>query len=341
VEPALNEERAAALRALDAADEPIAAIETDAADGAHLRRALIDIGDAVENALRRWLRDAPTVPFDVRLKALAGDELRPDEVLGELRRHDIISLELAAGVHELLEVRRRLVAGSAPEPDDSRLATGAVERLRIELESPATAAFAGSPTTTQPFAADDTLAVPPDPPRSRFTRSARPSWAIPVAALVIAVLVGLLIFLIAPDRDDPNLAQGISLFRSGAYAEAASHFWRSAEANPDDPTPHLYLARIHRRMDRPDLAGPALSTALDLDPGDAAAHAELGFLLIDGGRAEQAVERFRTALRLDAESSSAWIGLVRALRAAGRDGAADRVLARAPEAVRDAFARPR
>ena len=56
----------------------------------------------------------------------------------------------------------------------------------------------------------------------------------------------------------------IALFRSGEYAEAVSHFYRYAQANPEDPLPHLYMARSHRRLKRYDLAAPELSAAMRL-----------------------------------------------------------------------------
>src|SRR5690606_6540749 len=112
---------------------------------------------------------------------------------------------------------------------------------------------------------------------------------------------------------------GVALFEQGAVADAAQHFWRYAEDHPDDPTPHLYRARIHRRMDRPQLAADAIRQAQEIAPDDPAAHRELGFLLLGMGQPDVAVGRFRQAIELDAASMEGWVGLVRALREAGRD----------------------
>lgn len=331
MDPELTAQRAPALRALEMAGDSLAALDRGSLDGAARRRAMLDAADAVESALRRWLRDSESIPIAVRLQAQSHEELREDSVLAELRQHNLLSVEAAASIHEMFELRRRLGAGSPPEPGDDRVVHRAVHRLQVELES------ATPPDRPRPHESardEETLvhAVPaPEPP----------AW---LARVIGAGGVALVLVLVAVAfwlgrRDDPGMAEGIALFRSGAYAEAASHFWRYAEANPDDATPHLYLARIHRRMRRPEMAGDEVRTALRLAPEDADAHAELGFLLLDTGRSDVAVERFRAALRLDPETASAWVGLVRALRADGRGDAAARVLARAPDSVREIFAR--
>src|SRR5690606_35904894 len=94
------------------------------------------VAAAVEMSLRRLLRDHPGAALQVRLRALAPDELRADEVLAELRQHDQISIELAAAVHELLEVRQRLRDGSALTPHDATLAYHVADRLEHEANRP-------------------------------------------------------------------------------------------------------------------------------------------------------------------------------------------------------------
>ena len=160
-----------------------------------------------------------------------------------------------------------------------------------------------------------------------------------VAGGLVFILVALGIWTLVP-RGSDELDEGITRFRTGAYEDAAAHFWRYAEANPEDPTPRLYLARIHRRLARYDLAVAQLDTALQLAPEDADVHAELGFLLLDTGHPAEAADRFRSALPLDPDAEAAWIGLVTALRRDGREDAAERVLQRAPPAVRSRLALP-
>src|SRR5690606_9016598 len=96
------------------------------------RTAVVQVAAAVEMSLRRLLRDFPTAALQVRLRALAPDELRADEVLAELRQHDQISIELAAAVHDLLEVRQRLRDGAPLSPHDATLAYHVADRLEHE-----------------------------------------------------------------------------------------------------------------------------------------------------------------------------------------------------------------
>ncbi|HET7273839.1 MAG TPA: tetratricopeptide repeat protein [Longimicrobiaceae bacterium] len=130
-----------------------------------------------------------------------------------------------------------------------------------------------------------------------------------------------------------EMEQGVALFRTGAYADAASHFFRYARSHPDEVAPHLYLARIHRRLERPDLAAPELKEALRIAPDDAGVHRELGFFFMDAGSYDAAIERFREALRLDPSSETAWVGMVQALRASGQTGMAESMLEQAPAEV--------
>lgn len=337
-------DQATPLRPLRAVDGVISSLRDGVLDGTGTRRAALQVADAIEMSLRYLLRDDPRVPMPVRLRALAPDELGTPELLAELRQNDRISMELAASVHELFEARRRLEQGSSLGGEDAPLVLRVADRLEAEVlraASPEPEAYDALPPAAADWEPAPTGgAAPPEPGETTMRLEARHRWPwLAGVAVVAAALLAVLLLLLPGDRSEAQMEQGIALFRSGAYADAASHFWRYAEANPDDPTPHLYLARIHRRMGRAEMAGEELQKAIALAPNDADVHAELGFLLLDTGRAPVAVERFRAALRLDRESAEGWIGLVRALRASGRAEAAERVLEQAPAEVRERFAR--
>lgn len=163
-------------------------------------------------------------------------------------------------------------------------------------------------------------------------------WLRIAAALAALLLVGLVLARwLGPDRGTDHMEQGVALFRAGSFADAAHHFYRHAQEHPDQAAPHLYLGRVHRRLGRTDLAGPALEEAERLAPDDAAVHREIGFLLIDLGRFDAAVERFRTATSQEPNAPESWLGLVMALRLDGRASEADQALAEAPAAVRTRF----
>ncbi|CAN5706722.1 hypothetical protein BH23GEM8_BH23GEM8_13380 [soil metagenome] len=328
----MSQDRTSALRPLHQAAADVAVLRAGSPDTAEGNAAMLRVIEAVEWTLRRLLRDDPVAPLPARLSALAPDEIRPDEVLSEVRQHDLITIELASAVHHLFEIRQRLAGGM----DASDADVGHAVRVVVLMEDEVSRVRPIPAPIAETLLDEQIHAVPSD--THRFARPDRRTLTIVGAAalLLILTLVGVRLF---SGTDSSEMDQGIALFRSGAYADAAHHFHRYAERNPRDATPHLYLARIHRRLGRADLAGPALQEAMRLSPDDAAVHRELGFLLMDTGRYDVSVERFRTAVSMDADSPEGWMGLVLALRRDGRPGEAERVLARAPVAVRQRFER--
>lgn len=324
-----------ALRILRSTQPEVEALRSNALQPPEIRGLILRVGNAIDRSLRRMLRDDEAAELRVRLSALAPDELRADEVLAELRRNDRLPVELAAGVHELLETRRRLESGEAPNDIDRVRTIRLVEALEPEIVSfretlarqSGIASADSRELTTEPFPESAEPVA-----RRRKRRGAPVASVVFVTMLVLLVAVGLVRYLNRADSQEMEL--GVALFQQGDYAEAAQHFWRYAEANPDDVTPHLYLARIHRRMNRADLAAEAIRQAERIAPDDPAVHRELGFLLLDTGRPDIAVDRFRRAIALDTTSSEGWVGLVRALRESGRASDADETIRQAPAEVR-------
>lgn len=330
-----NDDREAALRPLRTIGGVVSSLRAGDLSAEEERSAVIQVTSAAESSLRRLLRDQPDVALPVRLRALAPDELSSDEVLAELRQHDRISIELAASVHDLFEVRRRLKEGGSISAGDGDLAYRVASRLEQEALTPPSRAASATPS-----AVDQTVFLPVDPAEDTTAggrRRVNPFVAL--GAFLLLAAIGLGIWAMSRRNTASEMDQGIVLFRNGSYADAAPHFYRYAQENPDDATPHLYLARIHRLLERNDLAVPELRSALELAPTDPDVHTELGILLSDAGRFDEAVVRFREAIRLDPEAPTPWVGLVRALRAGGAPQTADSVLARAPADVRAMLAR--
>jgi tetratricopeptide (TPR) repeat protein len=326
-----NEDRQTALRPLREVGAVLASLRGGSIPEGEVRAAVMGVADAVERSLRRLLRDLPAAAMEVRLSALASDELREDELLAELRQHDRISMELAAAVHDLLRTRKRLRDGAPAEPRDAALATQAADRLEHEIANPV---HFPRQRVDEPPVVDETLVHPvPVEGAEDVAGRRRSRWVVPVVALAAILVVAALAWRLVP-RGPTEMDEGIALFQSGNVMDAASHFWRYAEEHPSDPTPHLYLARIHRRTHRFDMAAQELKKALDLDPSDLDAQTELGFLLLDTRRFDLAVQRFGAVLKRDTTSRDAWVGLVAALRFSGRPEAAQRALDSAPAAVR-------
>jgi tetratricopeptide (TPR) repeat protein len=85
---------------------------------------------------------------------------------------------------------------------------------------------------------------------------------------------------------------------------------------------------------RPQEAARELREGLTLAPDDPRLNTELGYLMLDQGRAPQAAQLFRKVVLVDSANARAWAGLVSAMRRSGQPTQADRVLARAPVEVR-------
>jgi len=297
--------------------------------------AVVRIARAAEGVLRRMLRDDPTVPVELRLRALSPDDVSTGELLAELRRRDRLPMELAAGFHELSAAAGRLATqGGDATPRDVEVAVSAADGLeRHVLQHPYDSPLQ-DPVLTQH---DDTL-IPPlsDHPETVHAVPASrrtPPWPlVAVAAAVLGVIL-LAIFLLRGRGADP-LREGEAAYSRGDTATAFRMFMDAARKRPKAPEPHYYMAQIYRVKGRPQEAARELREGLALAPNDPRLNTELGYLMLDQGRAPQAVERFRGAIALDSMSARAWAGLVSALRRSGQPVQADRVLARAPVEVR-------
>ena len=328
----------AAARALQSASREVEAMRRGDVDPeVDPRRPILRVANAVDRSLRRILRDDDSADLSIRLKALAPDEIRIDTVLGELRRHERLPMELAAGVHDLFETRRRLEAGSIPTDADRTRAVRVSDMLADQIRKLEAGAVTDQTIEAAPMAApragsDEGVGKAP-PARRRRPRKRTPAGRIALAVIVLFALVFVGVRFMG-DRGPSEMDQGLELFSSGDYARAAESFGRYARSNPDDPTPHLYLARIYRRMEQPELAAEAIRAAEAIAPDDAAVHRELGFLLLDAAQASVAVDRFRTAIELEPESTEGWVGLVRALRESGQGGQVAAAIAEAPPEVR-------
>src|SRR5688500_16632188 len=97
-----------------------------------LAESLQAIGQAVERSLRQLLRAETRAPDDLRLIALSPEDLPPERLILALRKHDLLSLELAGMLHELEQIRARAAAGTVRAADaDSARET--IARLRLDL----------------------------------------------------------------------------------------------------------------------------------------------------------------------------------------------------------------
>lgn len=175
---------AATLRPLEHARASLAELAADptgAAGPEHFARAV----EGVEAALRRWLRDDGGAALPVRLSALAPDEIPVDRLIGELRQRNRVSVELAAGFHELWVRTRSPRSAPALDPRDVEALRAVVARTEQEISAAPLPAPGTSDIATRDHEPAHIHAVPPE----------GRTGALPVApwAFLFAVVVALLL----------------------------------------------------------------------------------------------------------------------------------------------------
>jgi predicted Zn-dependent protease len=299
--------------------------------GAAAPALVVRIARASETTLRRMLRDDPTAPVELRLRALSHDDLSTPDLLAELRRRNRLPMELAAAFHDLDLACERISAGSDPGPRDAQLAVHVADGLESHIGS---------------FPADGLLEDPADPDlqepvlvgEDEDLVHAVPASRRQVPWLSLLALATLAVLLVLAIRmrggDDDALQRGEAALRAGRVAEAEAAFREYADEHPREALPRVYLARIYREAGRVPDAEREIQAGLRAVPDDAGLHTEHGYLLLDSNRAPDAVEVFRKAVVSDSTSQRAWAGLVKSLRASGRPTDAEQVLRRAPADLR-------
>jgi tetratricopeptide (TPR) repeat protein len=301
-------------------------------DRAALRRGeahparVVRLAHGVEASLRRLLRDDPTAPVELRLRALAPDDLSTEALLAELGRRNRIPVELAGAFHALHGAVAGIEAGAEATPADAALAAEVADALEAHVRVLPQRAPLRDPVAERARPHGDGGTVHPVPASAR-----RVPWA---ALLAFVAIVALLVVAIRLRGDDDRVRQGEVAYREGRVVEAERSFREAVEDAPSDPLPRIYLARIYLEAGRPGDAEREVAAGLERAPASAGLHVERGYLLLDTSRPGEAVDAFREALRHDRESRRAWAGLVRALRAAGRSGDAEEVLRMAPPDLR-------
>ena len=124
---------------------------------------------------------------------------------------------------------------------------------------------------------------------------------------------------------DPALALarlnlGIALFYGGEPEAARKELEAAKAALPDRPQPDYVLGLIARAADRPDDAVSAFTRVRELDPTDVGAAINLGQLLVQQRKFDEAIKLLRPAVEAEPFNATAAYGLATALV---RSGAAD------------------
>jgi len=274
----------AALDAIHSARPIIARLSMDR-DSEDLAADLIEAWTATETGLR---------------SLVGGSTLTGQMLIRELRQRHFLSLEQANALAEFHAARERASrVDYKPTEGDVNASREAFLKLEAGLIGepvPAAAPVAGAPSTAAAAATpasasprSKAAAYTPDGPldpsaRERFEGTAtavppegtRRSWVAPVIGLVALLAVGAIAWYAMAGRNGGGaLASGITAYREGRREAAAGDFMKAAKDNPNDPMPHVYLARMAREAGNMVTANSEAVTAVRLGPNSGIALREL------------------------------------------------------------------
>jgi tetratricopeptide (TPR) repeat protein len=311
-----------------------------------LAESLQAIGQAVERSLRQLLRADTTAPDEMRLAALSSDDLPTDRLIPTLRKHNIISIQLAGMLHEMMQATTR-ASNNEVRASDADNARATARKLREEIQSRAAASSAVPPTSHTKTNDVKAAARADAPVREAATNAVRRGdvaeqphavktgskavgsrAVLPVVLLVVLALIiwGVMHFAMGSAS---AMKAGITAFEQQRWGVAEKNFRSVIDAHPQDVTAHLYLGRVLRAEGRAKEAAVVLNEARKIDDNDADVMRELGGTFMDMKQPAPAVTAFKLAKEINPKDPANWIGLVLALRAAG-DPAAEQVFAQAP-----------
>ena len=127
----------------------------------------------------------------------------------------------------------------------------------------------------------------------------------------------------------PAFDTAVQLAAEGREAEALAAFQRLAAVNPNDHRARLWIARLHDRMGRPNLAEAVYRSVALEDGTNVDALLGLGMALIELDQAEDAISTLERAEVLAPQNAGVQAGLGRAHAVAGHGALAVEYLRRA------------
>ncbi len=266
---------AAQRAALDAVHSarPIVARLNIARDKEDLAADIIEAWGAVETGLR---------------SLVGGSALTGQLLIRELRQRQFLTLEQANALAEFHAARDR--AGRTdylPTEGDVNSVREAFLKLESGLMGESVGASA-SPAATVPRVMEP--AAVPVAAHASTPVNARPAWMIPVLGAVgLGVVVGLAWYVLAGRGGSAAYDDGVAAYREGRREAAIGSFRKAAADNPDDPMPHVYIARIEREQGNMSNANAEAVAAVKLGPENGDALRELAATLFavqnfDGAR---------------------------------------------------------
>jgi tetratricopeptide (TPR) repeat protein len=302
----------AALESLHAA-RPLVARLGSSRNSEDVAADLIEAWTAVETGLRSMI---------------GGSALSGQMLIRELRQRHFLSLEQANALAEFHASRER-AARTEYQPTESDINAARDAFLKLEAglmgATPPSSfapggAMAGSMAgaaavgSVAPDASARAGTVPMDtvPARASTIGGAAPTsvpiagarrrgWLTPLlVVLALAALGGLAWWAFMVRGGSDALDQGIVAYREGRREAAAGAFIKATKDAPNDPLPHVYLARMARETGRLQTAQEEAVKAVSLGPTNAVALRELGSVSFAQQNWDAARRFYIRALQVDA-----------------------------------------
>lgn len=289
----------AALEALHAA-RPLVARLGEMRSPEDVAADLIEAWTAVETGLR---------------SLIGGSALSGQLLIRELRQRHFLSLEQANALAEFHAARERAARTDyKPTESDLNAARDAFLKLEAGLMGSAAAAQASTqaaarPAASAPSSARSTVPIEAQPARAvpggrlaavPYMRGPRPRWFVPaLAVLALLVIGGIAWYALAGRGSNAAYAQGVAAYRENRREAAAGAFIKATRDNPNDPMPHVYLARMARETGRLATAQEEAVTAVKLGPTNASALRELASVAFAQQNYDTARKFYTRALQVD------------------------------------------
>ena len=296
----------AALEAMHAARPLVARLDASRS-GEDLAADLIEAWSAVETGLR---------------SLVGGSALSGQMLIRELRQRHFLSLEQANALAEFHAARER-ASRTDYQPTDSDINAARDAFLKLEsglMSAAPPSSFAPGGAAAAPAGGASTArsaTVPMDTVQARTASVAgaaatpvpisgggRPGWLIPLlGALTLIIVAGAAWFALASRGGSGAYDEGVRAYGEGRREAAAGAFIKATRDTPNDPMPHVYLARMAREAGRLQTAQEEAVKGVSLGPSNAIALRELASVSFAQQNYDAARRFYLRALGVDASDA--------------------------------------
>jgi tetratricopeptide (TPR) repeat protein len=288
----------AALEAIHSA-RPLVARLGESTSSEDIAADIIEAWTAVEAGLR---------------SLIGGSTLTGPMLIRELRQRHFLSLEQANALAAFHAARER--SGRTdykPTDSDVNAARDAFLKLEAGLmgvtppsplsppPAPGAVPVAGAASrSTVPMDSLQRGVTDPRAPSARTPAAGRPRWLIPaLGVLALLVVGGIAWFALAGRGSSASYEQGVVAYTQGRRELAAGAFIKATKDDPNNPMPHVYLARMAREAGRLSTAREEAVKAVTLGPTNVAALRELASVSFAQQNYDSARSFYIRALKAD------------------------------------------